>query len=118
MTVFNDFLAFGIDCDFFSSFLGHLILFQYYVVIHISQLGNNYGLGLHLSVCLQNVSGRVGSGPSSVDSSGETITDQNATQDGIDVVAKNDPVVRRRRHLAPLHLVRLVLRFGLLLLFC
>ena len=32
---FHDFLAFGIYCDAFYSFLGHLILFPYYVVTYI-----------------------------------------------------------------------------------
>ena len=75
-------------------------------------------IGLYLSICLRNVSGKVRSGPICVDSAGETITaDQDATQEREDVFAENDPTVGRWRRLVPLHLLLLVLRLGLLLLF-
>ena len=75
-------------------------------------------IGLYLSICLQNVSGRVRSGQVCVDSGGETITaDHNATEDGEEVVAENDPTVGRWRRLVRLPLLHLVLRYGLRLSF-
>ena len=75
-------------------------------------------IGLYLSICLQNVSGRVRSGQVCVDSGGETITaDHNATEDGEEVVAENDFTVGRWRRLVRLPLLHLVLRCGLRLVF-
>ena len=77
-----------------------------------------YGIGLYLLICLRNVNGKVRAGPTCVDSAGETITaDPDATQEGEDVVAKDGATAPRWGHFLPLHLLLLVLRLGLRLLF-